>query len=51
MVYWDELSSNPTMIEILEKNQDKICYYNLSSNTGIFPLVPKADIRLRLRAL
>ena len=33
-IYWDALCCNPNALEILEKNQDKICWNILSSNTN-----------------
>jgi hypothetical protein len=31
-IHWEQLSRNPAAIEILEKNQDKICWRSLSEN-------------------
>jgi hypothetical protein len=33
---WDGLSSNPDAIHLLDKNPDKIDWYWLSMNPGIF---------------
>ena len=39
---WSLLSSNPNAMELLETNQDKIHWYNLSFNPSIFKLDYKA---------
>ena len=38
MIVWSSLSSNPNGIKLLEQNQDKISWSDISNNTEIFEL-------------